>query len=57
MKKVRIGIICPSEIAFRRFLPAIQKCDCAEYIGVAHADEKEWFGDRTPDPAVIAGEA
>ena len=57
MKKVKIGIICPSEIAFRRFLPAIQKCDCAEYVGVAHADEKEWFGDRTPDPAVIAGEA
>ena len=25
--KNRIGIICPSEIAFRRFLPALQKAD------------------------------
>ncbi len=56
MKKVRIGIICPSEIAFRRFMPAIQKCDCAEYIGVSHANETEWFGDRMPDAAVIESE-
>ena len=57
MEKVKIGIICPSEIAFRRFMPAIQKCGCAEYMGVAHASAKEWFGDRTPDPAVIENEA
>ena len=24
---MRIGIICPSEIAFRRFLPALKKMD------------------------------
>lgn len=57
MKKVRIGIICPSEIAFRRFMPAIQKCENAEYIGVAHANAKEWFGGRTPDESVIQNEA
>ena len=56
MKKVKIGIICPSEIAFRRFMPAIQKLDCAEYIGVAHANAKEWFGEKTPDAAVIENE-
>ena len=57
MKKVRIGIICPSEIAFRRFMPAIQKLDCAAYIGVAHANEKEWFGDGAPDAAVLENDA
>ena len=44
MEKVRIGVICPSEIAFRRFMPAIQKCENAEYIGVAHASTEEWDG-------------
>ena len=56
MSKVRIGIICPSEIAFRRFMPAIQKLDCAEYIGVAHASAKEWFGDNEPDEALLLSE-
>ena len=56
MEKVKIGIICPSEIAFRRFMPAIQKLDCAEYIGVAHANAQEWFDDRTPDVSVIENE-
>lgn len=53
MDKVRIGIICPSEIAFRRFMPAIKKLDCAEYIGVAHANAKEWLGDNEPDETLI----
>ena len=56
MSKVRIGIICPSEIAFRRFMPAIQKLDCAEYIGVAHASAKEWFGDNEPNEALLLSE-
>lgn len=56
MSKVRIGIICPSEIAFRRFMPAIQKLDCAEYIGVAHASVKEWFGDNEPNEALLLSE-
>lgn len=56
MDKVRIGIICPSEIAFRRFMPAIKKLDCAEYIGVAHANAKEWYGDSEPDKTVILSE-
>lgn len=41
---IRIGIICPSEIAFRRFLPALVQCDEFKYVGVAVANEKEWFG-------------
>ena len=56
MDKVRIGIICPSEIAFRRFMPAIKKLDCAEYVGVAHASAKEWFGDNEPNEALLLSE-
>ena len=43
---IRIGIICPSEIAFRRFLPSLQKAgDSFEFTGVAIASPQEWFGD------------
>ena len=40
----RIGIICPSEIAFRRFLPALKEAGCFEYAGVAIADKEEFVG-------------
>ena len=45
MKNIRIGIICPSEIAFRRFLPSLQKEDGFTYMGVAVADPSEWDGE------------
>ena len=40
----RIGIICPSEIAFRRFLPALKEVGCFEYAGVAIASKEEFVG-------------
>jgi len=43
---IRIGIICPSEIAFRRFMPALQKCSGLEYAGIAYCSPKEWFGEK-----------
>ena len=49
MKKIKIGVLCPSEIAFRRFLPALQQSQYFEYIGVAVADAIEWFGEPTPE--------
>lgn len=43
MRKYRIGVICPSEIAFRRFMPALTLLkDKFEYAGVAVADAPEW---------------
>lgn len=42
--KIRIGIICPSEIAFRRFLPSLVKSNEMEYVGVAVASAEEWAG-------------
>ena len=43
---IHIGIICPSEIAFRRFLPSLMKAkDEFQFTGVAIASPEEWFGD------------
>lgn len=42
MSKIKIGVICPSEIAFRRFLPSLQKVDAFEFAGVAIASASEW---------------
>ena len=41
---IRIGIICPSEIALRRFLPALKKCSNLAYVGVAVANKEEFEG-------------
>ena len=41
---IKIGIICPSEIAFRRFLPSLQKAEGFEYVGVAIASKEEFVG-------------
>ena len=43
---IRIGIICPSEIAFRRFLPALQEAsEVFQFAAVGIASPEEWFGD------------
>lgn len=42
---VKIGIICPSEIAFRRFLPALQNIkDKTVFVAIGIASPEEWFG-------------
>lgn len=52
----RIGVICPSEIAFRRFMPALQKCDGLIYVGIAYSSVEEWFGEKLAqtDALVVA---
>ena len=48
---IRIGIICPSEIAFRRFLPALQKANNkVEFTAIGIASPQEWFGDLSKVP-------
>jgi len=45
---IKIGIICPSEIAFRRFLPALQKANGKMlFTAIGIASPEEWFGDLT----------
>ncbi|MCM1253112.1 MAG: Gfo/Idh/MocA family oxidoreductase [Clostridium sp.] len=39
---MRIGILGASDIAYRRFLPALQKTDDFTFAGVAVADYREW---------------
>lgn len=40
MKKIKIGILGASEIACRRFLPALQACEQFTYAGVASKSKK-----------------
>ena len=45
MDRIRIGVICPSEIAFRRFMPALSSLDTFEFAGIAIASANEWSGE------------
>lgn len=56
MDKMRIAVFCPSEIAFRRFMPALQKEEAFVYTGVAVAGADEWFGEGEMPPQVREGE-
>lgn len=40
---MKIGVICPSEIAFRRFMPALSNCEDLEFAGIAVYSKKERF--------------
>lgn len=51
IEMIKIGIICPSEIAFRRFMPALKKAkDIIVLAGIGYASPEEWFGDITNIP-------
>ena len=43
---MKIGVICPSEIAFRRFMPALCKIQNADFVGVGVYSESERFGNE-----------
>ncbi len=45
---MNIGILCPSEIAYRRFLPALSEVDSVCFMGVAVNTPKERYGDILP---------
>ncbi len=49
MSKIRIGVLCPSEIAFRRFMPALTKNERFEFIGISSVSAEEWFGEPTDE--------
>lgn len=50
---IRIGVICPSEIAFRRFLPSLQKVGKFSFSGIAIATSEEWAGIGTINDKVL----
>ncbi len=41
---MNIGIICPSEIAIRRFMPALKQCKDFSFVGVGLYEKEERFG-------------
>jgi dTDP-3,4-didehydro-2,6-dideoxy-alpha-D-glucose 3-reductase len=41
---VRTGIICPSEIALRRFMPAMKGLSGFQFAGIAYASKIDWPG-------------
>lgn len=51
---IRIGIICPSEIAYRRFLPALKETPEFSYGGVAVATKEEWFQEQVSEEKAAA---
>lgn len=43
---MNLGIICPSEIAIRRFMPAMQQCEGFEFVGIGVYSKEERYGNR-----------
>lgn len=43
---MRLGIICPSEIALRRFMPALQKCEGLTFVGIGVYTKEERYGSK-----------
>lgn len=52
---IRIGVLAPSEIAYRRFVPAIKNSEIIQYVGVACAQYNEW-DESSKDMNCIPGE-
>ncbi len=50
---MKIGIICPSEIAIRRFMPALNQCKDFTFIGLGVFSKEERFGTENCDDAVF----
>ena len=50
---MRLGIICPSEIALRRFMPALQKVNELKFAGIGICSAKERFACDLPAEIVV----
>lgn len=50
---MKLGIICASEIANRRFMPALKQIDGITFVGLGVHSVQERFGDRLPDNATV----
>lgn len=45
---LRIGVLCPAEIAYRRFLPALETIPDISYVGVGINNPEERYGRELP---------
>lgn len=50
---IRIGVICPSEIAFRRFMPALMDSPAFSFAGLGVYTAEERFGKTMPDSGLV----
>lgn len=50
---MKIAIICPSEIALRRFMPALSLINEFEFVGLGICSVEERFGDSLPSEDII----
>lgn len=50
---MKIGVLCPSEIAIRRFMPALNQIENLKFAGVGVNSRKERYGDKLPDRSEI----
>lgn len=46
---MKIAVLCPSEIALRRFMPALQTNQAFDFGGIGVASPEEWFGEKLKD--------
>ena len=49
---MRLAVLCPSEIAIRRFMPALKKCIHFQYVGVGINSIEERYGEKIVNPSV-----
>lgn len=54
-KEMKIGVLCPANIAMRRFVPALNKVDDFEFAGVAVNTPQERYGIEMPCEEITAG--
>lgn len=50
---MKLGILCPSEIAYRRFLPALKNIECVSFVGVAINSVEERYGSTIPEESEV----
>lgn len=50
---MRLGIICPSEIAIRRFMPALMQVKGFEFVGLGVNSPEERYGSNLPEKDII----
>ena len=53
---MRIAVLCPSNIAFRRFMPALMQIRQVEYAGIGVASPDEWTATRDQPSYEDAGQ-
>ncbi len=51
---MRLGVICPSEIAIRRFMPALEQCEDFTFAGIGIYTKEEKFGTQAVSDEVFS---